>query len=102
MLKITFDKGLPTEASLDLDRISEYPVLRSLVGFRSLIISEREDYIDLTGFVGRTDFRTVEVTDSDGNRLPICNCYAVITDFATNYSAEEKIFSLSITIAASN
>lgn len=98
MLKILFDKGLETECSLDLDRISEHPVVRNLYGNRSLVIQNERDFPDISDFIGRETFTTVEITDSDLTPIPICNGYNRISDLATSYNDSQKLFTLSITI----
>ena len=97
-MKMIFDAGLTTERRLELDHLVEHPLTHSMNGSRTIEVKSESDWPDVSAFLDKPDFSTVEVLDSNMTPLPICAGYDIITDLTTNYDDMRKIFSLSVMV----
>lgn len=103
MIIITLDKGLETERSVQVDRITERPIAQSFVGSRVVPVSSVVDMPDLSNFLFTKKFSTLVAKTSDGVILPINNSYNTIIDAIVNYddSHDNGVCSITLTFGAS-
>lgn len=98
MITIIFDKGTNRERSLQVDKISERPIVLTLNGYRVLRVNHESDFPDLSSFALAEEFSTVEVLDGNQTPLPICSRYNKINDLTINYDDAQKIATVCISI----
>lgn len=95
---ITFDKGIDTEKSINVDHISEHVITGRLNGTRLISIGDGTDLPDLSAF-SAGEFSTIEVVNDNGVNIPISGNYTHIVDVSLNYSEIDDSCNISIVVA---
>ena len=96
-MTITFDKGLVTEKSLCVDYVSEHPISRRLNGARLVRIGDGAELPDLSAFTS-DEFTSIEVTNNEGVKIPLCCTYTRIVDIIVSYSEADDTCNINIMV----
>lgn len=93
-MKLIFDKGLETEASIEIDRVTERPLLNRLTANRSGAVGE----IGVLDFFSEETFQTVTVEADNGGLIPLAGEYTRFADVSVTYEDGGKTYHLSVAL----
>lgn len=97
-MRITFDKGTANERSLKVDRINENPVDLVMNGYFDTIVEKPEDFPDISPFIEKPDFDSIEVVTEDEMVVPICAGYNHIESITATYYEKGKSYTLNVQV----
>lgn len=97
MMTLTFDKGMETERTLEVQSMYEYPIQKRLTANNEIEIQKSGDIPDISDFLSNPDFTTLEIKDGSVV-IPTQTEYNHIADLSINYRAESKLYSVNIVL----
>lgn len=96
-MTIYFDKNTADARELEVKGIYINPVMNTLSASNNIIINSQEDFPDLTSFIDKPNFESIEIKDGD-LILPLQGNYNYINELSINYYPENKTYNVSITV----
>lgn len=93
-MKLIFDMGLETEAGIEIDRVTERPLLNRLTASRSGAVGE----IGVLDFFAEETFQTVSVEADNGALIPLAGEYTRFADLSVTYEDGGKTYHLSVSL----
>lgn len=95
---ITFDKGTKTERSIPMTFFNEQPFSGKMTCNNSIEITPETVLPDLSKFKENPNFLTIECVGKNGTVIPLVGSYSKITALNANYSDNESIYDIGMTI----